>query len=94
MAARPDRAATELQTGGPYGPPNGQPPRPVASPPTPAAAQLWGLRARSFFLHDARATDLVTAIRLHGGEASGVRSRFFNLPASQRADLLAFLRSL
>jgi len=57
-------------------------------------APLWGLRARSFFLHDARTTDLVTAIRLHGGEASGVRSRFFNLPASQRADLIAFLQSL
>ena len=57
-------------------------------------APLWGLRARSFFLHDARATDLVTAIQLHGGEASGVRSRFFNLPPSQRADLIAFLQSL
>jgi CxxC motif-containing protein (DUF1111 family) len=57
-------------------------------------APLWGLRARSFFLHDARTTDLVTAIQLHGGEASGVRSRFFNLPAIQRADLVAFLRSL
>jgi CxxC motif-containing protein (DUF1111 family) len=57
-------------------------------------APLWGLRARSFFLHDARATDLVTAIRLHGGEASQARTRFFNLPAIQRADLLAFLRSL
>lgn len=57
-------------------------------------APLWGLRARHFFLHDARTTDLVTAIRLHGGEASQVRNRFFNLPAIQRADLLAFLRSL
>ena len=57
-------------------------------------APLWGLRARSFFLHDARATDLVTAIQLHGGEASQVRNRFFNLPAIQRADLIAFLRSL
>lgn len=57
-------------------------------------APLWGLRARNFFLHDARTTDLVTAIRLHGGEASQVRNRFFNLPAIQRADLLAFLRSL
>jgi len=57
-------------------------------------APLWGLRARHFFLHDARATDLVTAMRLHGGEASQVRNLFFNLPAIQRADLLAFLRSL
>jgi len=57
-------------------------------------APLWGLRARNFFLHDARATDLVTAIRLHGGEASQARNLFFNLPPIQRADLLAFLRSL
>ena len=57
-------------------------------------APLWGLGARSFFLHDARTTDLVTAIRLHGGEASQVRNQFFNLPAIQRADLLAFVRSL
>jgi len=44
VAAQPDRAATELQTGGPYGPPNGQPPRPVASPPTPAAEPQGPLR--------------------------------------------------
>jgi CxxC motif-containing protein (DUF1111 family) len=57
-------------------------------------APLWGLRARKSFLHDGRATDLITAIRLHGGEASGVRSRFTGLPPIQKADLIAFLRSL
>ncbi len=57
-------------------------------------APLWGLRARRFFLHDGRTTSLTDAIRLHGGEASGVRDRFFNLPLSQRADLIAFLQSL
>ena len=57
-------------------------------------APLWGLRARKFFLHDGRASDLVTAIRLHGGEASGVRNRFLLLPQGQKDDLVAFLRSL
>jgi CxxC motif-containing protein (DUF1111 family) len=57
-------------------------------------APLWGLRARRFFLHDARTDDLATAIRLHGGEANEVRNRFLNLPATQRADILAFLLSL
>ncbi len=57
-------------------------------------APLWGLRARRFFLHDGRATDLVTAIRLHGGEANGVRNQLLNLPPSQKADLIAFLQSL
>ncbi len=57
-------------------------------------APLWGLRARRFFLHDGRTTSLTDAIRLHGGEASGVRDRFLNLPPSQRADLIAFLQSL
>lgn len=57
-------------------------------------APLWGLRARQSFLHDGRAADLVTALRFHGGEASGSRARFFALPPRDRADLLAFLRSL
>lgn len=55
---------------------------------------LWGVRVRTFFLHDGRASDLVTAIRLHGGEAGSIRNRFLALPPQQRADLLAFLQSL
>jgi CxxC motif-containing protein (DUF1111 family) len=46
------------------------------------------------FVGDGRASDLVTAIRMHAGEASGVRNRFFTLLPSQRADLIAFLQSL
>jgi len=57
-------------------------------------APLWGLRARRFFLHDARTDDVATAIRLHRGEANGVRDRFLSLPPTQRADILAFLLSL
>jgi len=57
-------------------------------------APLWGLRARKFFLHDGRTSELVAAIGLHGGEASGVRAQFLALPPTQKADLVAFLRSL
>jgi CxxC motif-containing protein (DUF1111 family) len=57
-------------------------------------APLWGLRARQFYLHDGRTSDLTTAIALHGGEARPSRDLFANLSAAQRADLLAFLRSL
>jgi CxxC motif-containing protein (DUF1111 family) len=57
-------------------------------------APLWGLRTRRFYLHDGRTSDLVTAIRLHGGEAAQVRARFLGLAAPQQADVVAFLRSL
>ena len=55
---------------------------------------LWGLRARHFYLHDGRTPDLTAAIALHGGEAGQARARFAALGPAQKADLLAFLRSL
>lgn len=60
-------------------------------------APLWGLGQRIFFLHDGRASDLITAIRAHqsnGSEASTVVSRFNKLTETQRQQLLNFLRSL
>jgi CxxC motif-containing protein (DUF1111 family) len=57
-------------------------------------APLWGLRVRKFLLHDGRTSDLGTAIQAHGGEAQAARDRFLALSSGQRADLLAFLRSL
>jgi len=55
---------------------------------------LWGLGQRVWFLHDARATDLRTAIELHHGEAKASRDRLFKRPRTDLQDLLAFLRSL
>ncbi len=62
---------------------------------------LWGLglSARfqggtAFFLHDGRATTLEQAIEYHGGEGAASREGFRNLSPSDRAALLAFLRSL
>jgi CxxC motif-containing protein (DUF1111 family) len=60
-------------------------------------APLWGLGQRLFFLHDGRASDLVTAIRAHaseGSEANAVIANATALSEAQKQDLLNFLRSL
>jgi CxxC motif-containing protein (DUF1111 family) len=60
-------------------------------------APLWGLGQRIFFLHDGRTTDLNAAIDAHassGSEANAVEANFDSLSASQRQDVLNFLRSL
>jgi CxxC motif-containing protein (DUF1111 family) len=60
-------------------------------------APLWGLGQRIFFLHDGRTTDLNAAIQAHqssGSEASQVEANFDLLSASQKQDVLNFLRSL
>ena len=66
-------------------------------------ALLWGLGQRLFFLHDGRATDLVTAIQDHSSkknslypasEANAVVNNFNALSSANQQDLLNFLRSL
>jgi CxxC motif-containing protein (DUF1111 family) len=65
-------------------------------------APLWGVGQRVFFLHDGTATNLVDAIKAHGEEAAGVKNNFdgvgadaqFNLTATERQNLIYFLRSL
>lgn len=60
-------------------------------------APLWGLGQRLFFLHDGRTTDLIQAIQAHsssGSEAVKVITNYNKLKASQKQDLLNFLRSL
>ena len=47
------------------------------------------------YLHDGRALTLTEAITLHGGEAQEARDAFIQtLDDEEKADLLAFLRSL
>src|SRR3989441_12629969 len=55
---------------------------------------LMGLRFKATFLHDGRASSIDEAIRLHAGEAAGVRDRFLKLSDRQRATLLRFLGGL
>ena len=60
-------------------------------------APLWGLGQRLFFLHDGRTTSLIQAIQAHnstGSEANKVINNYNKLKASQKQDLLNFLRSL
>ena len=55
---------------------------------------LWGLRAREVFLHDARATDLPTAIMLHAGQGQAAADAFAALSSTQQNQILAFLMTL
>lgn len=58
---------------------------------TPA---LWGLRFRRPLLHDGSAATIEEAIGRHGGEAALARDGFDKLSPTDRAALLAFLKSL
>jgi CxxC motif-containing protein (DUF1111 family) len=62
---------------------------------------LWGVGQRIFFLHDGRTNDLLQAIQLHASgsgnnasEANGVINNFNHLNATQKQQILDFLRSL
>ena len=64
-------------------------------------APLWGVGQRLFFLHDGRTSDLLEAIKAHdadgadtASEAHIVLNNFRALSASDRQDILNFLRSL
>ena len=57
-------------------------------------APLWGLQARTRFLHDARSSTLESAIHEHDGQGSAARDAFEALSKSDARDLIAFLRSL
>jgi CxxC motif-containing protein (DUF1111 family) len=60
-------------------------------------APLWGVGQRIFFLHDGRTRNLITAITQHassGSEANGVIANFNALSATNKQNLLNFLRSL
>ena len=54
-------------------------------------APLWGLRFRTFFLHDGRATTANDAILMHGGEAQAARDRYANLSTADKSAVLDFL---
>jgi CxxC motif-containing protein (DUF1111 family) len=58
---------------------------------TPA---LWGLRFRRPLLHDGSAAGIEEAIRRHAGEAEFARRGFEQANTSDRAALIAFLKSL
>ena len=57
-------------------------------------APLWGVRAKSVYLHDGRAQDLPTAIALHDGQGKAAARAFGALTPAQRQDLLTFLGTI
>jgi CxxC motif-containing protein (DUF1111 family) len=65
-----------------------------AGPSLMRTAPLWGVRAKSVFLHDGRAGDLPTAISLHDGQGKAAADAFNALSSSQMQDVVNFLNSL
>jgi CxxC motif-containing protein (DUF1111 family) len=57
-------------------------------------APLWGLRARTRFLHDGGATSVAAAILDHAGEATAARNRFGTLDGAAQQQLLDFLATI
>ncbi len=57
-------------------------------------APLWGLRARTRFLHDGRATTVGEAVLGHAGEGAVARDRFKALNAVQKQQLFDYLKSI
>jgi CxxC motif-containing protein (DUF1111 family) len=55
---------------------------------------LMGLRFKTAYLHDARATSIDQAIQMHGGEATAARNRYLSLSPAERATLVSFLSRL
>jgi CxxC motif-containing protein (DUF1111 family) len=57
-------------------------------------APLWGLHIKSRFMHDLVSLTLEDAIERHGGEAQGVIMQYNALTATQKQQLVTFLKSL
>jgi CxxC motif-containing protein (DUF1111 family) len=57
-------------------------------------APLWGLRFVTRYLHDGRAATLDDAITAHDGQARAAKDLYTAQTANEKAQLIAFLRSL
>ena len=66
----------------------------LATPSEFRTEPLMGLRLATHFLHDGRAKTPEQAIEMHDGEGARARDLFRALPASDRAALLLFLKTL
>src|SRR5262249_30653002 len=66
----------------------------TAGPREMKTAPLCGLRMRTQYLHDGRAANVDSAIRMHDGEAATVRDRYNKLKAGEQQALLEYLGSI
>jgi CxxC motif-containing protein (DUF1111 family) len=57
-------------------------------------APLWGIGARTRFMHDGASVTVVGAIARHGNQAATARTNFNNLSATNQNNVLAFIFSL
>jgi CxxC motif-containing protein (DUF1111 family) len=57
-------------------------------------APLWGIGARTRFMHDGASVTMTAAIARHGNQGSTARTNFNNLSAASQSDVLAFIMSL
>src|SRR5206468_12227968 len=54
-------------------------------------APLWGLRFRSWLMHDGKSSTYGDAVKRHGGEATVVRRRYERLTPAEKTQLAIFL---
>ena len=66
----------------------------TAGPTMMRTAPLWGLRARSRFLHDGRAATVAEAIALHAGQGAAAAAAFRALSVSQQQQVVDFLNTI
>jgi CxxC motif-containing protein (DUF1111 family) len=57
-------------------------------------APLWGLHARTRFMHDFLSHSIEDAVQRHGGQAEGAKRAFNGLGRADQRRLMTFLRSL
>jgi CxxC motif-containing protein (DUF1111 family) len=57
-------------------------------------APLWGLRFRTKFLHDGRASDIPSAIRAHSGQGAAAAAAFNALSTADKNTLLTALKAI
>jgi CxxC motif-containing protein (DUF1111 family) len=69
-------------------------PSDVAGPTMIRTMPLWGIRARDIYLHDGRATDVATAIKLHDGQGKAAAQAFEALTPAQQQQIVDFIETL
>jgi CxxC motif-containing protein (DUF1111 family) len=57
-------------------------------------APLWGLRFRSWLMHDGKSETYDEAIKRHRGEAFAVLKQYHRLSSVEKKQLVVFLNSL
>ena len=66
----------------------------AAGPTMMRTAPLWGIRAKSRFLHDGRAGTIAEAITLHDGQGADAATSFSGLSATQQQQVIDFLNTI